>query len=546
MTIANRTRYMPDQRKIKRVLIPFVFLFLLPFLAISTSHAQNNSQVVNTRIVSVTVYPETALIKKAVILELKKGDNTATLSGLTPEIIDDSIQISSSDPDINILDIKVSETFLSEFQQEEVKRLKSSLEEVERAILIKSAEKDALKLFSSTIEKYSPQSKEQQIDISAINSYFELIEKVFKRTGRAIAEIEEELKKLNKEKERLENELRSYGQKKEKTKVLLISLYSKKDTRGTVEVSYLVQGAGWRPGYNLKVNSNTNKYVIEYLAMISQNSGEDWKDTEVIVSTRKPASFRDIPVPSPWYVDRAERREVLPFLRKGLALTREAPEKEFEKKGVAPEIKEELASVNFILPGGINIPSDGRSHRIVLASQQKDTVIKYITVPRNSPYAYLKTEFENPFTYPVLPGEVRIYLDNRFAGEILLNKALYPGEKREMPLGIDERIKVERKLTRKFTEYQGTFTKETAISYEYTTGITNGTSKEIELEFKDNLPVSRNEKIKIEIREPKDRSMIKEDGSYALLLKLKSGETHQLKTSFTVIFPRDWEITGVE
>ena len=531
----------------KRAFISSILIFLLIFLASSIFHAQANSPIVNSKIVSVIVYPEMALIKKAVTVELKKGDNTATLSGLTPDIIDDSIQISSPEPDINILDLKVSETYLTEFEQEEVKRLKKQLEEVEKSLLLKSAEKDAIKLFSSTIERFSPQLKDQQMNIPAINSYFELLEKIFKKTGRAMAELEEELKKLNKEKERLESELKSYGSKKEKSKALSILLYSKKEGKGTLEVSYLVRGARWSPGYYLRANTVTGKYTVEYLAMISQNSGEDWKDAEIIISTQRPVSFRDIPKQRPWYVDRAERR-VLPFLKKGLELAREAPdvEKEMEEMEFTPRVEEELVAVNFILPRGMNIPSDGKPHRIVLATKEKDTAIKYTTVPRSSPYAYLKAEFENPLTYPMLPGKIKIYLDNRFVGELLLNNTLYPGERREIPLGIDESIKVERKLIRKFTEYQGILTKETAISYDYLTEITNGRSKEIEIELKDNLPVSKNEKIRIEVKEPEDRSMVKEDGSYTLLLKLKPKETYRLKTSFTVIFPREWEITGVE
>jgi uncharacterized protein (TIGR02231 family) len=532
----------------KRALISFVFPFLLIFLTSSFPFAQTNSPVINSRLISVVVYPETALVKKAITANLKRGENIITLSGLTPEIIDDSIQISLSNPDINIVDVKVSETFLSPFEQEEVKRLKEKLEEIERAILLKNAEKEAIKLFSSTIERFSPQLKDQQINIPAINSYFELIEKIFKRTGKTIAEIEEELKRLNKEKTNLENELKGYGKRKERTKGISILLYSKKDSRGIIEVSYLVQGAGWRSGYDLRTNSITGRYVVEYIAMIFQNSGEDWKDAELRVSTQRPASFRDIPDQRPWYVDKLERREVLPFLKKGLELARGAPdvEKKAEEIEITPRVEEELAAVNFILPEGINIPSDGKPHRIVLATKDKETAIRYTTVPRISPYAYLKAEFENPLAYPILPGKMKIYLDGRFVGEILLNKTLYPGEKREIPLGIDESIKIERKLTKKFTEYQGTFTKETAISYEYMTEITNGKSKEIEVELKDNLPVSRNEKIKIEVKEPKDRALIKEDGSYIVLLKLKPHETYRLKTSFTVIFPREWEIKGVE
>lgn len=290
--------------------------------------------------------------------------------------------------------------------------------------------------------------------------------------------------------------------------------------------------------------------VQDEIATITQKTGEDWKGAEITVSTAKPVSFRDIPELNPWYVDQFKpipREAFMYRMSKAAGMEKSIiKEEELEEQAQEPVMKEGLTSVSFTLPAGINIPADGKAHRVVLASQIKEAKMKYITVPKLSPYAYLKADFENPFTFPMLAGDVNIYLDGRFAGTIAINKTLYPSEKREVPLGIDEGIKVERKLEKKFTEYSSVITKETSVTYEYLTTITNGKSRDIEIELKDNLPVSRNEKIKIEIHKPKDKSLIKEDGSYTLNINLKPKETFKSKTSFTITYPRDWSISGVE
>jgi uncharacterized protein (TIGR02231 family) len=517
----------------------------------------------SSKILSVTLYPDMALIRRAVQVELRRGENTVVLEGLTPEIIDASVQVDvevGSAAEVNVLDVKVWETFLSAFKQrEEIEKIKQRLEEVDREILLKGAEEEGVKIFISNVEKFSSSAKERIASINVVSSYFELIEKILMKSERRLAEIEDNLKKLNDEKNKLENELKVYGDKKEKTKSIEFLVYSRKDSVSTLMVSYLVRRAGWKPSYDIRADTVLNRCSIEYLAMIFQSTGEDWEDVEISVSTQKPSLFREIPELSPWYVDKLE---VIPFVkkeRKGafMALQERAAADvvvgEGEKEGFLPypaqaQVVQELASVSFTLPRGIKIPSDDKLHRVVLATAYRDVKISYVTVPRIAPYVYLKTAFENPFSYPMLSGDAKIYVDNKFVGKIFLEKTLYPGESKDVPLGVDESIKVERKLVRKFTEYGGigVFATEKTIHYEYTVEISNGKPKDIELEFNDNLPISKNEKIRVEIKEPRDKNLIKEDGRYTLLLKLKPKEVYKHKVAFSVSFPKNWEVIGIE
>jgi len=106
---------------------------------------------------------------------------------------------------------------------------------------------------------------------------------------------------------------------------------------------------------------------------------------------------------------------------------------------------------------------------------------------------------------------------------------------------------VEKKPVKKFTEYAGAFTKETRVHYEYVIDITNGKNRDIALTVNDNVPVSRNEKIKVEIESPKkEAAKISEDGVITWDLKLAKGEKKSLKIDFTVEYPKNLRITGLE
>jgi uncharacterized protein (TIGR02231 family) len=116
-----------------------------------------------------------------------------------------------------------------------------------------------------------------------------------------------------------------------------------------------------------------------------------------------------------------------------------------------------------------------------------------------------------------------------------------------LSLGIDESIKVESKLLKRYTEQVGTFSKEIRDNFEYLIEITNGKENEIMVEVKDRYPVSRNEKIKVDLKTPeKGAAKIGEDGIISWLVKLSPGEKKQFKTIFSVTYPKDLRITGLD
>lgn len=116
-----------------------------------------------------------------------------------------------------------------------------------------------------------------------------------------------------------------------------------------------------------------------------------------------------------------------------------------------------------------------------------------------------------------------------------------------MSLGIDEGIKIEKKLIRKFTEYSGVFSKDTQIGYEYAIDIVSAKDKEIGINISDNFPVSRNEQIRIALESPKkEDAKISDDGIISWDLRLKPNEKKNLKIKFRVEHPKDLRITGLE
>jgi len=504
---------------------------------------------------NIVMYPESAMIRKQAAFHLKKGQNVVRISGITTDMADASVQTSiRGGTGVKIDDVKVEKTFLTKTSQEKTDKLKSRLENLEEQI--KAGKNEITVLNSSTdfLKKVMPFPQNQRTTTSEVDTYLKYFSGSLSENYKKIAKSEDKLKKLEEEKKALEKELKDLSALQDESKSIVISIFAPDDyMQITLLFSYVVNRAGWFPQYDIRADSSA-KVAFDCFATIRQATGEDWKGINIEISTAKPFVYGEAPVLSPWLVDiyhprpvmsksalRRDFEEVQPMMamEKG---SEAATDRDYEQ----PQVKSETSSFSFVLPRKVDVPSDNQPHKILIAFARQDTRFNYYAVPKLSRYSYLRTDFQNQFQFPLLKGPLNIFLDNRLVGTSSINKNILPNEEISMSLGVDEGIKVEKKLIKKFTEYAA-FTKETTVNYEFVIDVINGKDREISLTVNDNVPVSRNEQIKVELDTPKKgEARVGEDGIITWDLKLAKGEKKTLKVKFKVVHPKNLIITGLE
>lgn len=507
-------------------------------------------------ILNIVVYPDSAMIQKQSVFSVKKGQNIIRISGITSNMTDASVQTNiQGGASVKIADVKVEKTYLAETHQEKTEKLKSRLENLEG--LIKAGTNEITVLNSSTdyLKKVVPFPQNQKTTPKEVDAHVKFFARSLSENYEKIAKTESKLKKLEEEKKAVERELKDLSALAGESKSIVVSAFARDDLRKvTMVYSYLVSGAGWSPQYDLRADSAAH-VVMDCFATLRQSTGEDWKGVQMEISTAKPFVYGAPPELVPWFVDiyqprprmlkSAARRE-LDNLQPMMAMEKKK-EAEPESGYEMPQIKAETSSFSFALPGKVDVPSDNQPHKILIASADKDSKLNYYAVPKLSKYSYLRADLKNPFPFPLIEGPMSVFLDSRLVGTASLNKTILADEDMNLSLGVDEGIKVEKKLLKKFTEYEGAFTKETKVHYEYVIDIINGKNRDITLKVNDSVPVSRNEKIKVEIESPKkEDAKISEDGIMTWDLKLAKGEKKSLNIKFSVGYPKDLRITGLE
>ena len=87
------------------------------------------------------------------------------------------------------------------------------------------------------------------------------------------------------------------------TSNIRVTVSSKNALQSLFTLSYVVQNAGWYPTYDIRAKNITSPVSITYKANVSQQSGEEWKNVKLTLSTGNPAVSGNKPDLTPYYLN---------------------------------------------------------------------------------------------------------------------------------------------------------------------------------------------------------------------------------------------------
>ncbi len=220
-------------------------------------------------------------------------------------------------------------------------------------------------------------------------------------------------------------------------------------------------------------------------------------------------------------------------------------------------------SATFKIDGATTIPSDNAPQRVAITSFRLPALLQYQATPRASENVYLTAYANNGSDYPLLAGALNAFLDDNFIASSRLDTVM-PAARLHLALGADEGITFKRRVVPRFGEDTGFTGKYRLVTYEFAYTITNHKKTTERVMFKDVLPVSRDERIVVKLVEPRERDLLKpedivvagalpkpgitkeEDGKLVWRLDLKPGEKVERTLKFTVEYPADVPVAGLQ
>lgn len=271
-------------------------LGLLPFGTLLGHESNTPSKEAKSKITQVTVYTANALITRDVEVPEGVGLLEVIVTPLPSQVVDGSLYSEGSDG-IRILTTRYRTRAIEQDVREEVKKIN---EERKKLRLTKQELDARLKVITENmalltkLEGFTSSTMQHLTEKGVLSSEqtITLTKYIMDTRGTKSEELTKIQQQLqgNAEVEqflnRKLNELSAGPNRTERDAVITVNKAN--NAGGKIRLNYLVNNAAWAPQYKFRANKERDPVLVEYLAAIRQQSGEDWGNVAITLSTAQP------------------------------------------------------------------------------------------------------------------------------------------------------------------------------------------------------------------------------------------------------------------
>ena len=509
---------------------------------------------------NVIVYQQGAKVTRIATANLPEGTTELKLSGITDNFQQSSVQcemqgnaiIVSVKAQVNYLVPPESTARIKELE-DSVKYLGDEIEWLKEEMVAFQKQLEVLEANKNIV---TGEGKVSAIEMQDFVDYYGEKQSDIRKSMHDLNIYTVELKKLQTKQQQQLNELKGRGNNR--TGEIFIEVLTKAPTKATITFSYVVNNAGWRPVYDLRASENKSEIDMVYKANVYQNTGHDWENINLEVSTGNPLQSNERPILNPWYIDfMPDRQQVYGAIQ---YKTKTAPSRMREsnmafddKMEVYPEEEDELAeyvvvqssnqlNASYKIAHKNTILANGKEHLVVLGEYNVGAQFKYHTVPKINPSVFLIAKVGGYGKYNLLPGKANIFLDGAYISQTSINTG-NASDTMLISFGRSNNITVERTV---LADLEGDkfIGGNKLVTKGYEIKVVNNNNKEAQLEILDQLPVSRQEDIKVELTDQGGAAYTAKNGRLFWDLTLQPQKVNKVKFLYTVKYPKDRKITN--
>jgi uncharacterized protein (TIGR02231 family) len=551
-----------------------LFIILMSITLISFSAYADGEKDVNSKINEVTVFLQGAQVTRTANVSIPAGTTDLVFDGVSPYLNTNSIKAGGTGNFI-VMDVRYNTEYVPPGTKNKnvipaslkykIKGISDSLIELnfdieeltfkqnawtkeknilEQNLLVQD-KIDSLPLFMAAIEFY-------RIKIQEINEGLMVVKKKLYYANLLKTKLNTRLNELNTYKYNLESENVIPAKSLYQVIVTVSATYA---TTGTVNINYFVNNANWAPSYDIRANNSTSPINLIYKANIVQNTGEDWDNAKLTLSTMNPNQSNTKPILSIWYLRYYVQTQVVTatnLSQSNMVMDVSAKRSSSESYATydAPtqlaaaytQQVSNMANVEFEIDLIYSIPSDGKSHMVSIMEEDVSSIYKHYVVPKMDQEAFLVARMSGWEDLNLLPGSANVYFMNTFVGSTYIDPNTIE-DTLDVVLGRDQSIAVSRKKLKDKEKNQVIGqNREKTITIEVT--IRNKKNEEVNITVEDQVPVSAEEGIKVTF-DPNTvvgASYNEDTGALTWDLTMKARETKTLQFTYKIKYPKDRRI----
>ncbi len=524
---------------------------------------------VTTKVNSVTVYTTGALINATGNVAVEAGQTNLIISGVSPSIDTKHIHVSAND-EVKIVSVTHEINFLNKpVENPVIKGLQDSVKFINEEVSITNSSITSLADERAMIVKNSSiGGANSGVNVNDLPKVLDFMQTNLAEISKKSLALEKKRDKLNENLTRIYNQLEELNAKENNNnQEILITVSAPNRMTVNLDISYLVANAGWAPSYDLKVKDISKPIDLIYKAKVFNNTGIDWDNVRLTLSTSDPNKTAEKPKLTAWTLNHdvsiqtANENNMqgltnnwngnvngnasaqaytynysVPMEKKAMDING----KKGKDKNVVmmsySEISVSELSVDFEIKENYSIPSDSKPYTVDVTKYSLPASYHYFAIPKMDKDAFLVARVTGWEDLNLADGTANVFYGDNYIGESDINTR-QSGDTLDLSLGRDKKILVQR--IKKQDYGSKSFTGSNRIeSFMYEITVKNNNKDTINIELQDQLPVSQESDITIDATEISHADKDDLSGKLCWKLRLNPGEIKKFPLAFSVKYPK--------
>lgn len=348
---------------------------------------------------------------------------------------------------------------------------------------------------------------------------------------------------------------------------IVVSLEAESAMTGNLNLKYYVPSAGWLPRYDIMASSGKDKIQLIYRAQVYQNTGIDWKDVHLTLSTSNPNQGNTKPVLNAWNlfygypnsyiqnqnaygakVPSTQNYNMAKPTMKSKSLKTETEDvkdnsesmSDFDDAAFSAEplftISDNMMRAEYIIKTKYSIASDNKSHNVVINNVEVPVTLTYSAVPKLDKDAFLMGKVVNWEDLNLLPANAKLFFDDSYIGLT----AIDPNTVKDtlyMDLGRDRSIIVKRQNLKDKCKDQ-VIGDDHIVTKSIEITVRNTKTIALDFEVEDQIPITSDNTIKINLLN-KDGAIYNElTGKLTWKINVKPKDSKKVVFTYEVRYPK--------
>lgn len=619
----------------KKIMYKKLLLAISLFIIALAAKADDGPKI-ESKVQKVIVFLNSAQVTRTATVSVPAGNTTLVFTNVSSAIDVQSIQVRASG-DFTIMSVKNELNFLNEQAKE---KALETLQAQQKAI------NDKIAMQNNLLNIYQQEENmlvKNQV-VTGDNASLDLLKlkQALDFQTQRLTEIKKKQQDVNDQIAALRIELQKYNKQiadfnrgnNKTTSNILVTVSSKAALQTEFTLSYVVNNANWYPTYDVRAKNVNSPITIAYKANVSQQSGEDWKNIKLTLSTGNPTVSGSKPQLDPYYlnfgmynagprgsitkvtgritdnkdgsalvgvnikvkgtsigtvtdangnysiqipagsqmlqynyigyeqVERSVNSSVInvsltpsPTQLNEVVVTGFGTQNKARLAGAVNQERANLAAdliplvvqqvenqtnVEFNIDNPYSIPSDGKQYLVEINQVELSATYQYYVAPKLSTDVFLTAQLTDWNRYNFLSGEANLFFEGTFIGKSLIDTRA-TSDTLNLSLGTDKNIVVTRTQPSGLTEKQALSSNKKETK-NWLIEIKNRKTQPINLLVEDQVPVSQNSAIEVDVQELSGGQLDKETGKVSWSFNLKEREEKKLQLKYQVRYPKNQSV----